>query len=116
MITIRARLGGFFLVISTIGAILHPEGNASHAARNRYQASKTMTDIERERLHAEITEALNNALKLQAEEIKLAAEERKLRAEERKLHREATWWPMMVGASATLAIVAIVAIVKLLLT
>lgn len=72
-----------------------------------------MTDIERERLHAEITEVLNNALKLQAEGIKLAAEERKLCAEERKLHREATWWPMMVGALATLTIVAIV---KLLLT
>ena len=73
----------------------------------------TMTDLERERVDAEIKASLNNALKRAAEELKLAAEERKFLVEERKLQREATWQPMTVGASATLAIVVIT---KLLLS
>jgi hypothetical protein len=64
----------------------------------------TMTDIDYNRVNAEIAKLINEAIKLASEDRKLRAEESKLNAETRKLGRDHTLYPYAIGAAMATAV------------
>ena len=67
-----------------------------------------MTEQESKKISAEIAMLMAGTMKAAAEVEKMATEVEKMRAEGEKIRRENHFYPIVVGATATLAIVAIV--------